>query len=220
MSTDTKSRNTSFPRLGELPKNVAGRVVKLPKEIVDGVSTAGRDVWLAGLGALATVEEQGTALYDSLVKQGEKLMERGETVEQRGKARFDELKTDVDARREAVVERVETTVVDPMVEALQKLGVPTRGEVQKLSTQVESLTERVNLLIAKLERGHGTTFSVTFRNNKWAIEKSGVSKPVSTHATEAEALEAARLLATDHRPCELVIHREDGSVQNTVVYGA
>ncbi len=31
MSTGTKSRKTSFPRLGELPKNVAGRVVKLPR---------------------------------------------------------------------------------------------------------------------------------------------------------------------------------------------
>ncbi|HYH83146.1 MAG TPA: phasin family protein [Longimicrobium sp.] len=220
MSTETKSRNTSFPRLGELPKNVADRVVKLPKEIVDGVSTAGRDVWLAGLGALATVEEQGSALYDSLVKQGETLVARGETVEQRGKARFDELKTDVDARREAVVEKVETTVVDPMVDALQKLGVPTRGEVQKLSGQVESLTERVNLLIAKLERSHGTTFSVVFRGGQWAVERSGVSVPASVHATEAEALEAARRLAADNRPCELVVHREDGLVQNTTVYGA
>ena len=217
MSTETK--NTTFPRLGELPRNVADAVVKLPREIAGTVTTRGRDVWLAGLGALATVEEQGTALYDSLVKQGSQLVERGETVEAKGKTRLDELKTDVQARGGAVVEKVETTVTDPMVDALRKLGVPTRGEVQKLSTQVESLTERVNLLIAKLERSHGTTYSVTFRNGKWAIEKSGVSKPVSTHATEAEALEAARLLAADNRPCEVVIHREDGSVQNTVVYG-
>jgi poly(hydroxyalkanoate) granule-associated protein len=217
MSTETK--NTTFLRLGELPKTVADAVVKLPKEIAGTVTTRGREVWLAGLGALATVEEQGTTLYDSLVKQGAQLVERGETVEAKGKTKIDELKTDVQARREAAVEKVETVVVDPMVDALRKLGVPTRGEVEKLSTQVESLTERVNLLIAKLERGHGTTFSVTLRNGKWAVEKSGVSKPVSTHATEAEALEAARLLAADNRPCELVLHREDGSVQNTTVYG-
>ncbi|HET7231319.1 MAG TPA: phasin family protein [Longimicrobium sp.] len=217
MSTTT---NSTFPRLGDLPKTVADRVVKLPKEIAGTVTTRGREVWLAGLGALATAEEQGTALYDTLVKQGAQLVERGETVEQKGKTRLDELKTDVQARGGAVVEKVETTVTDPMAEALRKLGVPTRGEVQKLSGQVESLTERVNLLIAKLERSHGTTFSVTFRNNRWAVEKSGVSKPVSTHATEAEALEAARLLAAENRPSELVLHREDGSVQNTTVYGA
>jgi poly(hydroxyalkanoate) granule-associated protein len=220
MSTQTRNSSSSFPRLGELPKNVAGRVVKLPKEIAEGVSTRGREVWLAGLGALATVEEQGSALYESLVKQGAQLVERGETVEQAGKVKLDELKSDVQARGEAVVEKVETTVTDPMLDALRKLGVPTRGEVQKLSGQVESLTERVNLLIAKLERSHGTTFSVVFREGQWAVEKSGVTTPASVHATEPEALEAARLLAADNRPCELVIHREDGSVQNTVLYGA
>lgn len=150
MSTET--RNSTIFRLGDLPKNVADRVVKLPRELAGEVTTRGRDVWLAGLGALATVEEGSTALYDRLVKQGETLVERGEKMEERGKARLDELKGEVDTRREKVAEKVETTVYDPMVDALRKLGVPTRAEVQKLSAQVETLTERVSLLIAKLEQ--------------------------------------------------------------------
>ena len=182
----TKARNTRIFRLGELPRTMADRVVKLPKEIADEVTTRGRDVWLAGLGALATVEQEGTALYDALVKQGETLVQRGEKLEERGKVRIGALKDDVEARREAVVEKVETSVVDPMVEALQKLGVPTRAEVQKLSAQVESLAERA----------------------------------VSVHATKEEALDRARALAGEHRPSELVVHRKDGTVQDTVVYDA
>jgi len=220
MRTNAKKGNAGILRLGDLPRNVADRVVKLPKEIAEGVTTRGRDVWLAGLGALAAAEDRGTAFYGQLVKQGEELVKRGETVETRGKARWEELKEDVGARQDAVVEKVESTVVDPMAEALRKLGVPTRGEVQKLSTQVESLTERVNLLIAKLERRHGTVYSVVFRAGEWAVEQSGVSAPLSVHAAEADALEAARLLAADNRPCELVVHRADGGVQNTVVYDA
>jgi poly(hydroxyalkanoate) granule-associated protein len=151
MSTTTKTRNATIFRLGDLPKNVAGRVVKLPKELADEVTTRGRDVWLAGLGALATVESEGAAFYNGLVRRGETLVERGEEVETRGKARLDELKGSVEARRDEVVEKVETTVVDPIADALTRLGVPTRGEVQKLSAQVESLTARVNLLLARLE---------------------------------------------------------------------
>lgn len=147
MSTEN---NTIF-RLGDLPRNVAERAVKLPREIAGGVATRGRDVWLAGLGALATVETEGAALFQGLVRQGETLVARGEEMEKRGKARFDELKAEASEKREEVTEKVETTVVDPVVDALKKLGVPTRGEVQKLSAQVESLTERVNLLLAKLE---------------------------------------------------------------------
>lgn len=220
MSTQTKGRNTTFPRLGELPKNVAGRVVKLPKEIAGTLGTRGREVWLAGLGALATVEEQGTALYDQLVKQGSQLVERGETVEQRGKARIDELKDDVTARREAVAEKVETTVYDPMVDALRKLGVPTRAEVSKLSTQVESLAERVNLLITRLERAQVSVYSVVAREDGWAVEKQGAERAVSLHPTKDEALDAARTVAANHKPSELVVHRKDGSVQDTVVYEA
>lgn len=224
MSTSTKSRtrarNTRIFRLGELPKNVAGRVVKLPKEIADGVTTRGRDVWLAGLGALATVEQEGAALYESLVKQGETLVERGEKLERRGKVRIEALKGDVEARREQVVEKVETTVYDPMVEALQKLGVPTRAEVQKLSAHVEALAQRVTLLIARLERAQVAVYAVVAREEGWAIEKQGAERAVSVHATKEEALDRARALAGEHRPSELVVHRKDGTVQDTVVYEA
>jgi poly(hydroxyalkanoate) granule-associated protein len=220
MATQTKGRNTTIFRLGDLPKNVAGRVVKLPKEIADGMTTRGRDVWLAGLGALATAEEQGVSFYQGLVKQGETLVARGEKLEARGKARLDDLKDEVETRREAVADRVETTVVDPMVDALRRLGVPTRAEVQKLSTQVESLTERVNLLIAKLDRAQVAIYSVVAREEGWAVEKQGQERAVSLHPTKDEALEAARAAASEHRPSELVVHRKDGTVQDTLVYEA
>ena len=216
----TQTRNTRIFRLGELPRSVAGRVVKLPKEIADGVTTAGRDVWLAGLGAIATVEQEGTALYDSVVKQGEALVKRGETMEKRGKVRIAAVRDDVEARREAVVEKVETRVVDPMVEALQKLGVPTRAEVQKLAAHVEALAERVGLLIARLDRAQVVVYSVAAREDGWAIEKQGAERAVSVHATKDEALERARALAGEHRPSELVVHRKDGTVQDTLVYDA
>jgi len=222
MSTSTKAgnRNTRIFRLGELPRDVAERVVKLPREIADEVTTRGRDVWLAGLGALATVEQEGAALYETLVKQGETLVERGEKLERRGRVRIGAIRGDVEARREAVAEKVESTVYDPIVEALQKLGVPTRAEVQKLSAQVESLAERVGLLIGRLERAQVAVYSVVAREEGWAIEKRGAERAVSVHATKEEALDRARALAGEHRPSELVVHRRDGSVQDTVVYEA
>jgi len=219
MSTRTSTKGNRILRLGDLPKTVAGRVVKLPKEIADNVSTRGREAWLAGLGALATAEDQRSAFYDSLVKQGQTLVARGEKLEERGKARWDELKSDVSARQEKVVEKVETTVYDPMAEALRKLGVPTRAEVSKLSTQVETLAERVGLLIDRLERSRVAVYSVSAREEGWAVEKQGTGT-VSLHPTKDEALEAARALAGENRPAELVVHRKDGTVQDTVVYEA
>ena len=68
-------------RLGDLPKNVAEKVTTLPKDIAKEAAARGRDVWLAGLGALATVEQEGTTLFDRLVKQGETLVEKGEKLD-------------------------------------------------------------------------------------------------------------------------------------------
>jgi poly(hydroxyalkanoate) granule-associated protein len=216
----TETRNTRIFRLGELPRSVAGRVVKLPREIADGVTTAGREAWLTGLGAIATVEQEGAALYETVTRQRGTLVKRGEKLEKRGKVRIGELREDAAARGEAVAEKVETTVVDPIVEALQKLGVPTRAEVQKLAAHVESLAERVGLLIAKLERAQVAVYSVVAREEGWAIEKKGAERAVSVHATKDEALERARALAAEHRPSELVVHRKDGTVQDTLVYDA
>lgn len=144
MSTET--RNERGLRLGGVP----GRVVKLPKELAGEVGARGREAWLAGLGALAAAGEQGAALYQQVVKQGETLVERGERVEERGKARLGELKDNARARRAAAAEKVESAVVDPVADALARLGVPTREEIRTVSARVESLTERVNLLIATL----------------------------------------------------------------------
>ncbi len=218
----TQTKNTTIFRLGDLPKNVADRVVKLPKEIADGVTTRGREVWLAGLGALAIAEEQGATFYQGLVKQGEKLVERGEVVEKRGRERIAEVREDVESRRDAAMERVETSVTEPVMDALQRLGVPTRGEVQRLSRQVENLTERVNLLLERLQQApvERATYSVVAREEGWAVTRAGTERALSLHATKEEALEAARTLAAGHRPSQFVVHRKDGTVQDTLVYDA
>ncbi|HEX8243419.1 MAG TPA: phasin family protein [Longimicrobium sp.] len=221
MSTRTRTkRNPGILRLGDLPKNVADRVAKLPREIADSVGTRGREAWLAGLGALATAEDQGAALYGSLARQREALVKRGETMEKRGRVRWDELKDEVSARQDAVVEKVETTVVDPVADALRRLGVPTRAEVQTLTARVETLAERVAALLGRMERAQVTVYRVAAREEGWAVEKQGAERAVSLHPTKDEALEAARALAGGNRPAELVVHRRDGTVQDTVVYDA
>jgi poly(hydroxyalkanoate) granule-associated protein len=220
MSTQSKTRNTGILRLGDLPKNVAERVARLPKEIAGEVSTRGRGVWLAGLGAVAAAEDQGAAFYGTLVKQGEQLVRRGEQAEQRSRARWERLKDEVGERQEAMAETMETAVVDPMVDALRRLGVPSRAEVQKLTVQVEMLAGRVNALIGRLERAQVTVYAVVAREEGWAVEQQGADTAVSVHATRDQALESARALAGEHRPAELVVHRKDGTVQDTMVYDA
>lgn len=52
----------------------------------------------------------------------------------------------------------------------------------------------------------------------WAVHAEGAARASSLHPTKKEAVAAGRALASERRPSELLIHRLDGSVQDTRSY--
>ncbi|MCL4836814.1 MAG: phasin family protein [Thermoanaerobaculia bacterium] len=113
---------------------------KLPEEVRE---SAGK-IWLAGLGALATAEEEGSKLFKNLVK-------KGEEVEGRGKAelgRFRDLVTEVRGKAGRAFEGVSGRIDDQVAGALARLGVPSKDEIATLSARVEELTVLVEKLKA------------------------------------------------------------------------
>jgi len=94
----------------------------------------GRQVWLAGLGLFATVEENATTAFDRMVTKGRR--SRFAPVAEAEKA--------VDtARRQArkVGREVGGVVEDQVAVVLGRLGVPSRREVQELTRRVEKLAQ-------------------------------------------------------------------------------
>ncbi len=103
-------------------------------------------IWLAGLGALQAAEEEGSKLFKNLV-------ERGETFENRGRERYEEVKDQVDhaaeeakGRAGSTWERIEGRLDDAVTQALGRLGVPSRDEIATLTQRVEELTAVVEKL--------------------------------------------------------------------------
>jgi poly(hydroxyalkanoate) granule-associated protein len=95
-------------------------------------------VWLAGLGALAMAEEEGSHFFRTLVR-------KGEGFEQASRAQIDRLAGRMTARAEGVrrstVNRLGAGFDDAMTGMLHRLGVPTAKEISSLTRRVESLTE-------------------------------------------------------------------------------
>lgn len=122
---------------------------KVQKELVDSASK----IWLAGLGALSVAEEEGSKLFNNLVK-------KGEGFEKRSKKQISKVQNKV---QNAVEDKVETVVgkadsafdkigrsFDSRVaDTLNKLGVPSRMEIQKLTKRIEQLTAKVDSLSRK-----------------------------------------------------------------------
>lgn len=117
----------------EIPKGLTEVASSLEKLGGEAVSAA-RQVWLAGLGVVASLEEGATATFDTLVAKGRK--SRFAPVEEAEKAL-------AAARRKAArfESKVEKGVESQVGSLLGRLGVPTRREVQELSRRVETLAQ-------------------------------------------------------------------------------
>ncbi len=118
---------------------------------VDNLTGTAREVWLAGLGALASVEEEGSKVFN-------KLVERGTDFEKRGKEQLDDIYNDVskavkdvETKVKSKFNKAEDELEDNVSELVHKLGVPTRDEIKELTSHVEKLAKKVETLSKKVE---------------------------------------------------------------------
>jgi len=119
--------------------------------IQERVTRRGRDVWLASLGALATVENEGTKAFQSLVERGKSLESAGRkqlttTVEQAAE-QGDQALQSVGSAGEDTRDLVLRTVD----RALDRIGIASRSEVNRLADQIGELSQKVDELTHTLQ---------------------------------------------------------------------
>ena len=108
--------------------------------------SAGRNLWLAGLGAVAEAGEEGRGLFDRLVERGRPLDARqrqaiGKTIETIG-----------DRTQGAVRELgrlVQDTAEYEAKAVVQRLGVPARDDVTQLASRIDTLEKKIDELEAR-----------------------------------------------------------------------
>ena len=241
-----------------------------------GVADSAREIWMAGIGALSTVEEAGAEWFEGLVKKGEHWEQEsrkaltaasrqaGAAAEGAKQAAGDLAKKPLQwsSAAEAEVQRI----VEQSVEGvLHRMNVPTHDEVQDLIQRVQTLTGKVDALSARTKlkatpakapaskpksaaktttskakpaaknaaaknaapakqtrtaAPADTVYRVVPHDEGWAVEKEGASRASSVHGTKSEAVGAARDLAKGSEPSRLVVHRQDGTIQDHFSYGA
>ncbi len=195
------------------------RLLDIPQDLLNRgkqMVGVGRDVWLAGLGAVATVEEEGTSLFSTLVK-------RGEELEGVGRKRLGAVRSGLGERQKTLTQTVEETVYEPLLKAMSRFGVPTRGEIKDLTAKVDALTHQVDLLVTKMAQrpngGPQAIYYVVARGDGWVVGKEGMDQPINSYPTKEDALEEARVLANKHAPSRLHVYKKDGTIQDTFTYG-
>lgn len=120
-------------------ENLKGDLENLSQDVRKG----GRQVWLAGLGAMSVVDEQGRELLGG--RFGE-LVEKGEVRRRRLEGSARDAFEKVGSKVKAIGRDVESGASERVGRTLERLGVPTSSQIRLLIERVEQLNNKVEKL--------------------------------------------------------------------------
>jgi poly(hydroxyalkanoate) granule-associated protein len=164
------------------------------------VRESAHKIWLAGLGALAVAEEEGSKLFKTLVDQGERFESAGkqklkdakkdaEDASARARKAADETAERARRAAEGAWEQLGGAFDDKLAKALHRIGVPTREEINALSRRIEELTravERARTKQASGDAGGGARPPGSGRAKKpAAAARAAARKPPAANARSA-----------------------------------
>ncbi len=118
-------------------------------QLIAGIRDSANQIWLAGLGAFAKTQKEGTKFFNGLV-------EEGEEVQKQAKKTAGEAYDDVKARASKSWDqlswtRIEHIFEDRVAKVLHTLSVPTRKDLDTLSHHVAELTAVTKRLSEAME---------------------------------------------------------------------
>jgi poly(hydroxyalkanoate) granule-associated protein len=124
-------------------------------QLAAAVKDSAQHIWLAGMGAFAKAQEEGTKVFEALVKEGQSLQRKTQAVaeEKIGEVtgKMTAMAGTVGAKAGQNWDKLESIFEQRTAKAMAKLGVPTAKDVAALTQRVDELAAAV----AKLARAGG-----------------------------------------------------------------
>lgn len=145
------------------------------------IKDSAQQIWLAGLGAFAKMQEEGSKAFEALVKDGanvqKKTQKAAEESLSQAQARMAGFATEFGAKAAGGWGKLENIFEERVARALEKLGVPSTQEVAALKARVAALEAQLEQPAA----GAAARRTTTTARKKTAAHKT-------TAAAESAAL--------------------------------
>ena len=122
-------------------------------DFADTVKGSAQQIWLAGLGAFAKAQEEGSKVFDTLVREGVSMQRKtqnaaGEKLSE-ATARMASMASGMSSKATGQWDKLETIFEDRVSKALVRLGVPTAKDLEALSGRIEELNRHLSKAAAK-----------------------------------------------------------------------
>lgn len=143
----------------------------------DRIKDSAQQIWLAGLGAFAKMQQEGSKAFEALVKDGVGVQKRTqqaaeETLAQ-AQARMAGFASEFGTKAAGGWGKLENIFEDRVARALEKLGMPSAQEVAALQARVEALE-------AALRRKEAASAPANAAPRKTTVRKSSDTTKPST----------------------------------------
>ena len=126
---------------------------KTAAQLSGTVKESAQQIWLAGLGAFAKAQEEGTKVFDSLVKEGMSIQRKTQAAAEEkiseATNRMATMATDISSKASGQWDKLENIFEDRVSKALNKLGVPSAKDIEVLIARIDELNRNVSKLSAK-----------------------------------------------------------------------
>lgn len=127
---------------------MTGKKVQTAKEMAANYKDSAQQIWLAGLGAFAKAQEQGTKVFDTLVKEGQALQLKTQTVAQeqlsgvtaKVTAKANAVRDEVLSKSNVQWGKLEGLFEERVAKALKAMGLPTQKDIAELHKRIDALS--------------------------------------------------------------------------------
>lgn len=149
-------------------------------------------VWLAGLGAMAKAQEQGSKAMEALLNDGLAFQRKSQAEAQQrlqeATERLSHLASDFGQNASGRVDKLEHLFEDRVAKALHRLGIPSLLDIQMLSERVAQLESQLQAL--QFAQG-GVAGPGTAHKTRSPTKASATAKKTAPKVTKPRARTAA-----------------------------
>ncbi|MES2958071.1 MAG: phasin family protein [Pseudomonadota bacterium] len=161
-------------------KKSASAANLLDSQLAHSVKDSAQQIWLAGMGAFAKAQEEGGKVFEALVREGTSLQKKTQGLaEERISAvtgKMTAMADGMSGKAGAQWDKLESIFEERVAKALNRMGVPSRKDVDALIKRIDELSAKVGAKAAP-------------------AKKAATAKPAGKPATKAPTKRAVRKAA-------------------------
>ena len=170
-------------------------------QLAGTVKESAQQIWLAGLGAFSKAQEEGTKVFEALVKEGLSMQRKTQSAaEERlseATSRVTNMASDIGSRAAGQWDKLENIFEDRVAKSLAKLGVPSSRDLDVLNARIDALAKSLGKSVPAAGK---PAAKAAAKSSAKPAAKAAAKAPAKKAAAKAPAKKAAAKPRTARAP--------------------